>query len=77
MAIADDLREYADYLKGREVSDDDHLVLMGIADQIDREHGERLWQCRRETKRAFARYMRSVITDYEKGVKRVRKDKRC
>ena len=44
-----------------------------IADRIDEEHKRRMDDCRRETRRALVRYLRGVLTDYDKGIKRVRK----
>jgi hypothetical protein len=44
--------------------------LYAIADQIDAEHARRMSQSRREVRRDFARYMRSCIADYEKGIAR-------
>ncbi len=44
-----------------------------IADRIDAEHERRMDDCRRETRRALVRYLRGVLTDYDKGIKRVRK----
>lgn len=49
--------------------------LTEVADQIEREHKRRMEQSRRETKRAFARYLRAVIEDYTKGIKRKRPDR--
>lgn len=50
--------------------------LYAIADRIDEEHKRRMDDCRRETRRALVRYLRGVLTDYDKGIKRVRrKDK--
>lgn len=69
--IADPLREY---IKSRDWSnretDGELSELVVMADGIDRDHEWRMEQCRRETKRAFARYIRSVINDYMRGVKR-------
>lgn len=48
--------------------------LLGIADEIDREHERRMEQSRNDTRRAFARYLRSVIADYLKGYKRLHED---
>ena len=39
-------------------------VLVGIADRIDSEHRRRMRQCRRETKRATAKYLRAIIEEY-------------
>lgn len=50
--------------------------LEAVADRIDQEHERRMADSRREMRRAVIRYLRSVLTDYERGVKRVRKEKR-
>jgi hypothetical protein len=47
--------------------------LLEIADRIDAEHKRRMDDCRRNTNRALVRYLRGVLTDYDKGIKRVRK----
>lgn len=47
--------------------------LDAIADRIDAEHEQRMEQSRYETRRATMRYLRGVLTDYDRGVKRVRK----
>lgn len=49
--------------------------LTEVANQIEHEHRRRMEQSRRETKRAFARYLRAVIEDYTKGIKRKRPDR--
>ena len=48
--------------------------LDAIADRIDAEHKTRMSQSRRESRLAAIRYLRGVLLDYEKGVKRVRKE---
>lgn len=56
------------------IDDDDGRVLgMDIADRIDAEHERRMERSRYETRRAVLHYLRGVLLDYEKGVKRVRK----
>lgn len=47
--------------------------LLEIADRIDSEHKRRMDDCRRNTNRALVRYLRGVLTDYDRGIKRVRK----
>jgi hypothetical protein len=47
--------------------------LLEIADRIDAEHKRRLDDSRRNTNRALVRYLRGVLTDYDRGIKRVRK----
>jgi len=44
-----------------------------IADRIDAEHERRMDDCRREVRREVIRYMRGVLTDLDRGVRRVRK----
>ena len=78
--VADPLREYAEMLRryhGRDIHGEerDYVTattreILELAEQIDRDHELRMEQCRRETKRAFARYLRSVTTEYERGHKR-------
>lgn len=72
--ITADLREYVDvlYEHGR-LAGFDHGVLLDIADRIDAEHGRRMDDCRREVRRETIRYMRGVLTDLDRGVRRVRK----
>lgn len=78
--VADPLRDYVRGMRGtgfmpygsfRLVSIE---TLMSIADRIDADHEGRMERCRRETKRAFGRYLRSVIVDYEHSMKRRRAD---
>jgi len=47
--------------------------LMEIADAIDAEHRRRMADSRRESRQAAIRYLRGVLLDYERGIKRVRK----
>ena len=47
--------------------------LLQIADRIDAEHERRMGDCRRETRHDVVRYLRGVLTDYDRNVKRVRK----
>lgn len=47
--------------------------LYAIADRIDAEHERRMDDCRREVRREVIRYMRGVLTDLDRGVRRVRK----
>jgi tRNA U54 and U55 pseudouridine synthase Pus10 len=57
--LADPLREWAEK--------NAHPELASLADSIDLEHSCRIANCKREVRRHFARYMRSVIADYERG----------
>ena len=69
--VADTLRGYVDGMHEAGVlSDMDYDILADIADQIDREHERRMEQCRHETKRAFAKYLRQITAEYEIGRKR-------
>jgi hypothetical protein len=79
--IADPLREFTTGsivydLKAGVESFDEHAMreivkgLDKVADQIDAEHARRMEQCRRGVRKDFARYMRSCIADYEKGISR-------
>lgn len=69
--VADPLREYTTWLYDRRVIDkEESTELYEIADKIDREHERRIEQCRHETKRAFAKYMRQITAEYERDHKR-------
>lgn len=69
--IADDLREYADYLKeGGEITD--YYILINIADEIDAEHARRMYQQSHDIRNASCKYLASVIEDYRHGRKRKR-----
>lgn len=50
------------------------VELASEADAIDREHERRVRNCRRETKRAFGNYIRTVTEEYERNRKRRRGD---
>lgn len=70
--VADSLREFTDSITD-DLDDDTYWMrdeLYRIADQIDREHERRMEQCRHETKRAFAKYLRQIASEYERGHKR-------
>lgn len=78
--ITDDLREFVDkYLLHNTTADmEQWLGMVGrdiirLADDIDAKHKTRMEDCRREVRRATVRYIRGVLTDYGRGVKRVRK----
>ena len=81
--ITKELREWASKHFGKTLDDGNTLInglemlemneLLEIADRIDAEHRRRMDDCRRETRRALVRYLRGVLTDYDKGIKRVRK----
>ena len=79
--IADPLRSFIaasiayDLSAGVESFDEHamHEIMKGLndtADRIDAEHARRMEQCRRGVRKDFARYMRSCIEDYVKGVSR-------
>ena len=69
--VTDPLREYiAKTWDGSMYVNQVPMTLMEIADQIDREHERRMEQCRYETKRAFAKYLRQITAEYEIGRKR-------
>ena len=59
----DGLREWARLLCNPEIQG----AALKLADQIDREHKQRMEQCRRGVRKDFARYLRSCIADYERG----------
>jgi len=64
MAIADELRELASLWHSGELPPFGSDALIVIADRIDAEHLNRMRQCRRETKRATAKYLRAIIEEY-------------
>ena len=69
--IADDLREYADYLKeGGKITD--YYILTNIADEIDAEHRRRMYQQSHDIRKAACRYFASVVEEYKQGRKRKR-----
>ena len=71
--IADDLREYADFIYERGViSEIDHDALTGIADSIDSEHRFRMYQQSHDIRRAACRYLAGIVEEYKHGKKRKR-----
>lgn len=52
--VADPLRKYAEGIPGGLGGD----ALRHIADQIDREHEQRMWQCEHEVRRRICRDLR-------------------
>ena len=71
--IADDLREYTDFLYERGIIPAiDHDVLTDIADKIDSEHARRMYQQSYDIRKAACRYFTSVVEDYKRGIKRSR-----
>lgn len=69
--IADELREYADYLK--EIGEmTDYYLLTNIADEIDAEHRRRMHQQSHDIRKAACRYLAGVVEDYKHGKKRKR-----
>jgi hypothetical protein len=72
--ITKELREYVNtmYDYGA-ITPSNHDTTIAIADRIDAEHETRMSQSRRESRLAAIRYLRGVLLDYEKGIKRVRK----
>jgi hypothetical protein len=71
--IADDLREYADFLNERGIIPAiDYYILTNIADEIDAEHRRRMYQQSHDIRKAACRYFASVVEDYRRGRKRVR-----
>ena len=83
MSVSDPLRELAGALRAMQGGNRTLIApsgaialsdrLLDLADAIDADHESRMEQCRRETRRAMARYIRAVVSDYERGIKRVRK----
>ena len=72
--ITSNLREYVDWLyEHKQMVGIDHGVLLEIADRIESEHKRRMDDCRREVRREAIRYVRGVLTDLDRGVRRVRK----
>ena len=84
--ITKELREYVrlvrayhltdNHGKKREYVEATTTDLLEIADHIDEEYKNRLENSRYEMRRAVIHYLRGVLNDYEKGIKRVRKEKR-
>ena len=74
--VADPLREYVRDAKADDLADGTwRKACLDMADAIDRDHDVRMEQCRRETKRAAARYINSVVVDYLRhDMKRSRTD---
>ena len=71
--IADDLREYADWLYEHGVIPAiDHGILTGIADKIDAEHRHRMYQQSHDIRKAACRYISGIVEDYKHGRKRKR-----
>jgi hypothetical protein len=70
--IADEICERAGYGAPYGPSSEKE-ELCAIADRIDAEHRRRMGDCRREVRREVIHYMRGVLTDLERGVRRVRK----
>lgn len=80
--VADPLRKFAQMMRkyhGTNVHGDerDYVTvttreMLEIANQIDREHARRMRQQSYDLRRAFCRYLGSVIDDYKRGIKRKR-----
>ena len=71
--IADNLREYADWLYERGIIPAiDYGILANIADKIDAEHRRRMYQQSHDIRKAACRYFASVMEDYKRGRKRRR-----
>ena len=69
--VADPLRELVGQMRELDaVAGLEQNALLVVADQIDREHERRMEQCRHETKRAFAKYLRQITGEYERDHKR-------
>ena len=69
--VADPLRELVGQMRELDaMARLEQNALLVVADQIDREHERRMEQCRHETKRAFAKYLRQITTEYERSHKR-------
>lgn len=75
MRITDGLRAWADEaFECQRISYPAMQELNAIVDRIEAEHKRRMRQQSRDLPRAFAKYMRGVLADYEHGVKRTRMD---
>ena len=69
--VADPLRELVGQMRELDtVAKPEQTALLVVADQIDREHERRIEQCRHETKRSFAKYLRQITAEYERDHKR-------
>lgn len=72
--ITKELREYVNtvYDYGA-ITPSNHDTIIAIADRIDVAHKCRMSNSRRESRQAAIRYLRGVLTDYDRNIKRVRK----
>lgn len=61
-------QDLEDYARAHKIPE-----LATIAEAIQQEHEYRMAKSREESRRAMARYFRSVISDYTKGIKRRRR----
>ena len=81
--IADPLREWVDCFDyptlDKEYVEELRRAIRLMADEIDREHGNRMFQCRRETVRHCLHRVRSMMNDMERGIRWGRKKRlvRC
>ena len=74
-SVADTLREYVKVMHERGVLPDrDYEILISLADEIDRQHNQRMEDCRRETRRSTCKYISRVVADYKRGKKWKRKE---
>lgn len=72
--ITKELREYVNTLYDYgAITPSNHDATIALADRIDAEHERRMDDCRRNSNRHVVRYIRGVLTDYDRGVKRVRR----
>lgn len=62
-------QDLEDYARAHKIPE-----LETMAAEIQYEHEHRMERSREETRRAMARYLRSVIGDYTKGIKRRRRE---
>ncbi len=73
--ITQDLREYLDAHRAHDGSftvlgDTTVAELLELASAIDLRHDLRMEQCRRDTKRAYSRYLRGITNEYDHDHKR-------
>lgn len=66
--IADPLRELAHVMRLESAEDAD--LLMACADEIDKEHQVRMWQCEREVRRRLCKDVRWAVNQLEQHAMR-------
>ena len=70
--ITHELREYASCVA--EIEQTIGCEMLRIADAIDADYKGRIHQCKVNARRSFARFLRSSIEDYERGIARANRN---